>query len=370
MRIINGFENIPKREILDCRVKSLLELSRYHGLKMDSFDVMLLSRSLTFNYGHITINDSLFNDIPYATASYHNLEEVFFETLGLTYEEKKFDDTEEGMNSIKELLDSDTPMITKLDCRFLNRGGTLPVKGKINIHYLSSMLVIGYDEQDIYAVLTNSDEITEYQKFSIAEFQKFRNTQCIPYSPNGTCYYLKKVIDVDKINDSMNRLVLDGLKKLTERMLTSECENWKPFENSKCDDLSTGIKAMKMLKRDLRSFLSSLIFHKKKQYIKLSLLFLRNNLMFGSYSAFRKEFSQGLIRLGSKVENQKISSIGEEMEKVSEQWIEFLTYLSKAGRSKHILQFTFLSYLTWCKIIRKEERVYKNLHKEIERIAE
>lgn len=370
MRIIKGFEKIEKREVLDCRIKSLLELAKYYGVRLNSYDVIFLSNSIGFNYGYITIHNSQFRNVPYATASYSNVEEKFFEAVGQRYVKENIQSNFDGMKKINDLIDNNTPIIAKLDCRFFNKGGAFPEKIKINIHYLSSMLIIGSDEQEIYVVLTNSDDIATYRKFQIDEFNRFRWTHCIPYSPKGVCYYLENFDNVNKGNAELDILVLRGLERMVGRMLKSECEVWEPFENSTCEKMSTGINAMKALKKDLKKYLIMELAGKADLQVKLAILFLRNNLIFGSYSAFRKEFAEGLINLGNKHKNTKLQNMGKKMNVISDLWILFFTNLSKAGRNDCMFKFTLVAYITFKKIIRREKRIYRILHKEVKNLID
>lgn len=369
MKLISCFKCVSKREVLDCRIKSLIELAKFHGLNINSYDAMLISRSCTFCYGHLSIHNSVLSDIPYAIASRNDLEKIFFDSFDIQYETINVDASINGWTYLKKLLDSDIPVLFKIDSRFLNRNGTLPNNTKINIHYLSTLLLVGYDESKgvVYVVLTNSEEQQQIQNFKLDEFQKYRNTKCIPYSPNGLCYYINPDTDLASIStESINYQILKGILYSANEMLNGLKNQCERMEYSECNNLSFGIQAMKLMKKDLIKLLWYSSFkRKKKSYIQLSLLFLRNNLMFGSYSAFREEFGRSLCKFSEKINDSEIIRIGKDFITLSKDWKKFLAEIAKAGRGKKLPVSLALAVFRWNKVILKEKKAYKRLYKRI-----
>lgn len=364
MKRIEKYNRIEKRDVLDCRIKSLKELVKNYDLTIDSCKIMLICESCLFQYGRLSIKDTILKDIPYATASHNNIEERFFESFNIKYIKESIGKSEDEWNHMKALIDSDIPVLFKIDCRFLNRMGASTKPMKINVHYLSSLLLVGYDEesQTVDVILTNTDTQDTPQIFSFDDFQKYRNTECIPFSPNYTCYYINEN-DLGYISDeAINKATVIGIKNIANNMLSKNyCESIT-LNNCTCSNLYIGIFAMRKLEEDLMYMYSNFVNEERyMNNIRLSLLFLRNNMMFGSYSAYREELGICLCRISCINNFGRLEEVGNEFIILSQKWKALFIELSKAGHCKELKKQLFKIIDIWHNILSKESLLFNNM---------
>ena len=85
MHLIDTYKHIDRREMLDCRMKSIKELMRNYNINISSFEIMILCEAFSFNYTYIKIPGVLKEYLPYATVSQNDVVETFFNNIGLFY---------------------------------------------------------------------------------------------------------------------------------------------------------------------------------------------------------------------------------------------------------------------------------------------
>ena len=77
MKLIETYKKIEKREMLDCRIKSIKELIRNYGVNLTSYEALIIGESITFMYDKIHIPGVSLERIPYALVSKIFLENIF-----------------------------------------------------------------------------------------------------------------------------------------------------------------------------------------------------------------------------------------------------------------------------------------------------
>ena len=125
MKIIDTYNNIEKRIVLDCRVKSYYELVRHYGIELDSLEIFLLSELLDFTFCKIDIPEIGLEDAPFGGCSVFGADQIFFSNIGLDLHTFQPGGDEEGMDILRDLIDHDTPVLFRLDSRFENEDGLL-----------------------------------------------------------------------------------------------------------------------------------------------------------------------------------------------------------------------------------------------------
>lgn len=80
---ISGFQSIPEREMLDCRITSFREILRYYGIILDSAPIFLLSGGAGFQFGHLALQELAGVKFWFAGSSVPCLEEEFMNRISL-----------------------------------------------------------------------------------------------------------------------------------------------------------------------------------------------------------------------------------------------------------------------------------------------
>lgn len=363
MKLIDTYQRIEKREILDCRIKSIKELVRHYGLNLNSYEVLLLCEAYTFNYSTIKIPGVSLEVLPYATASHNNLETTFFHNLNINYHKEKIAGSRQGWEHIKCMIDQEIPILFRIDSRFL-RGveDVAPKQMKLNLYYLSTLLLVGYDEEKGLAlvVLTNDDEKEDVNEITIEKFQKYRWSICAPFSPDGLCFYMKSDNGIGRINgEDIKKAILSSIIKTADTMLNGgEIYNVGigTFIGS---EVRKGINGMQNLKEDMQMMLEQCKSNDNPKIIQLMMVFLRNNLMFGSYSAFREEFGQCLKNCAKQYEIHDLYDIGNGFEKIAHNWKTLFTLLSRIAHNKgDLVEQIQMVINVWDTIIQSEHEQF------------
>lgn len=359
--IIEKYETVRKRQMLDCRVKAIMELLNGYDIALDSREIMILAESFVFQYGKISFSEANIYDIPYAVASINDVEKNVLKNMGIDYICERLDNSKQNWEKMKAILSSRNPILTKIDGRFVHESASTVPKKIINIHYLSSVLLVGYDEgeENVFIILTNSNEIDKPQKCSYATFQKYRGTKCFPFGPEFLCFYVN---NIQEGNLEIRKLIIKSLRRICENMLISK-DIKIDIEEFECNKLITGIAALKNLQLDLSEKYKK---YKRKQIsskeIIFILLFLRNNLMYGSYSAYREEFSRAIDYLGGKYQIIEINDVSKCIFSSSKYWKKIFVNIAKISHQKKIKRVKILKILLWLKkIVQLEEKAFKRL---------
>ena len=369
MKLISTYEKIERRTVYDCRIKSIMELMRHYGLVLTSFEILLICRAITFNYDRVVIPGILENEVPYGTVSTDKIEEVFFKSLEIRYVEQKIGDSIEDWAFMKSLIDKDIPIMFKIDSRFLNK--EYKKSGKLNLYYLSTLLLVGYEEetQSVLVVLMKTSEKDTVTKISIDDFQTYRNTDCMPEGADYRCYYLPDDCGVNEVTKKKIRQeIWSGLREIVEHMLDkSVLENMK-YGAFIGTEQTVGIQGMKSLKSNLEELIRTYKTGSEtdKKLIKLMLIFIRNNLLFGSHTAFRSEFAACLKMCHEKYGFEYTLTASNKFYEVSKKWMNFFAQLSGiAHKNDDISELFSQTIETLESIIEIEEEQYLKLSEKL-----
>lgn len=329
--IIEKYKNITPRQFLDCRIKALQEILRSVDINFTPMEVMILAESPSFQYGNINFSSANLFGLPYCVSTETDLDEIIFNKLGIRWTEEQIGNSPEEWEHMKSLLDRGIPIIFKIDARFLNYKN--PEKHMIiDMHYLSHILLVGYKEDmsAVYIILTNDDTVTEPCEMSFEDFEKYRNTKCIPFSPENRCIY----IDPSK-NQNLSFSIEEKLKqsykqiyhRFKDDISVSLC-----IEDFECHELYKGLNGIKMF----NDYINTLRKKNKSEkdiainkYVCVSLLFFKKNMMFGTYSAFRDEFSQCLTEHSIKLNAPLLLKAADCFKKSGNKWKHLFVCISK-----------------------------------------
>lgn len=365
MKLIDTYQSVEKREILDCRMKSLKEWARNYGHNLSSLEILLICEGITFCYDRITVPKLPNIKLPYAVVSNNDVEEIFFQRLRINYKKEEISSDEAGWRELKRLVDHDIPVLFKIDSRFLKEEGVKrEVSKQLNLYYVSTLLLVGYDllKNEVYIILNNNDIISTYNKISLNEFQKYRRTVCNPFSPNEKCYYVEDRAGIDLNQELIYEKTMEGLKKIIYNMI----------EDTKVIDMDLGgfigegtikgIFGMKRLRDELEDIYDECKKNTNFSILQLAAVFLRNNIMFGSYSAFRFEFSKCLDFIGNKYGMKHLCKKSEFFIDISGNWKKLFIALSKVTHMKENIYINFSELVkTLDDIIKKESEQFMRL---------
>ncbi|MFC3749975.1 BtrH N-terminal domain-containing protein [Paenibacillus sp. GCM10012306] len=366
MQLIDTYRHMEPRELLDCRIKSLKELVRHYGLNLHSNEVLLLSEAFTFQYDRISIPGVGIESLPYATASHNQTETTFFHNLNIRFHKENIAGDSRGWEQLKSLIVQGIPVLFRIDSRFLKGAeDAAPKVLKLNLYYLSTLLLVGYDEEQDQAlvVLTNDDDRERVNEITIGEFQTYRCSNCAPFSPEGLCYFLQPDHGVSDINPTGIQQALTNSIIKTANTMLDEGELYNGELGSFIGrGVSRGIHAMKNLKDDLQKMLAQCQDNGDSAIIRLMMVFLRNNLLFGSYSAFREEYGQCIKYYARKYNIPHLDVVGSEFAEITSLWKELFTLLSRIAHYKgDLIEHLQQVLLVWDNIIQAEHRQFSKI---------
>lgn len=335
-------------------------------MKLISYEALIIGESITFMYDKIHIPGVSLERIPYALVSKIFLENIFFRNIGVKIKQEKIDETDGGWNYLKEKIDNNIPVLFKIDGRFLDNGNIERVNKFVNLQYLSTLLLVGYTNDKALVVLTNTDEKDMVTEINISDIQKYRISKCNPISPDGLCYYLDNYSGIEKVTDKkIKESLFLGLRNITNTMLNDkeECVSLGSFEGI---GTSFGVNGIRNLRRDLVEMKTSINFDNKLQYnfVKLVIAFVRNNMMYGSYSAFRMEFGQGLITCANKYKIKELDMIGNDFKDIGLHWQKLFRILTSIIHDKGIFNDKYNNVINLIdEISIREEKQFKYINK-------
>ena len=367
MKVISKYEKIQKREMLDCRVKSLKEILRNSDIELSSYEVLALCGGITFCYTTIDFKQYDIKKIPYVLVTEEALEDNLFNMLQMSYVKEKIEDTQDGWNHMMSLIDHNIPILFKYDSSvFLETK-----RERINLKYLSLLLLVGYDKKtkDVAVVLTNSNDKESYEVFHYEQFQKYRGTVCIPSSPDYQCMYVLERNEEKLTKDYIDKCLLQSVYKISKKMIDGQSLSRIDNELFASMEFNIGIAGMKILLHDILLMLKSAVLKnkKKRKLVRFKMLFLRDNMLHGSATAFRKEFSESLIVIGRRINIIELQQIGLEFKRISELWSKFFLYIGRYvhGEEGKLLEILKI-YIVFYRITKKEEKAFKNLKRVLE----
>lgn len=321
---IRGFQSIPEREMLDCRITSFREILRYYGIMLDSAPIFLLSGGAGFQFGHLALPELAGMKFWFAGSSVPRLEEEFMNRISLPRQQHRIANDPEGWEIIKGFTDRDTPLLIMFDSRYIT-SRTTGGESLLNKLYNPSMTVFtGYDteQEEAYIVLHQTDQQSEVLVTSLPEFLGSRHHVTIPSSPEGICYELN-------INTSYREWLKAEYPLLLKSALQDTCG--RMLGNQAMEDLGgggeitdgmQGISGLARLITEMEQYASELtgtgVFN-AKQFVVMFLI-LRGNLEMGSYTCSRAEFGRSLQKVAGLFDPQAFHELGHEFMEAGMLW--------------------------------------------------
>ncbi|WP_238652767.1 BtrH N-terminal domain-containing protein [Paenibacillus piscarius] len=321
---ISGFQSIPEREMLDCRITSFREILRYYGIMLDSAPIFLLSGGAGFQFGHLALPELAGVKFWFAGSSVPRLEEEFMNRISLPRQKYCIANDSEGWEVIKGFTDRDTPLLMMFDSRYITSG---PADGGASLGklYNPSMTVFaGYDteQEEAYIVLHQNDRQSVLLVTSLPDFLGSRNHTTIPFSPEGICYELT-------IDPSYREWLRAEYPLLLKSAMLDTCERMignRPMEalgsGAEITDCVQGISGMNRLITEMEQYASELTgaggFNAKEFVV--TFLILRANLEQGSYTCSREEFGRSLQKVAGLYDPGALHELGQEFIEAGGLW--------------------------------------------------
>ncbi|WP_155267204.1 BtrH N-terminal domain-containing protein [Ruminococcus flavefaciens] len=350
-----------KSVLVDCRYNSMKALLDYYKYDLNVFEIFLLGRAFTFKYAKINLKNEGIYGLPLVTVSDDDIEYSIFDSLKIPYHTDKMDESPESWRRIKEIIDDDRPIIFKLDERIL-RNNEAALNEHIKIRFLSIPVMYGYDEDNVHLFwswATNSENLLI--DFPLDRFNKYRNTICLPNSPEYRCCYVDEGFD-GACDENTDDIINESIKKIVTNMLSGECKS-SVIGTMDSSEVMSGIRAMKCFADDLKVYYEKLKNNEEyRKFLVLSVLLLRNTLLNGSKTAYRIEFANALNSFGRKTDNEALLSAGNEMAASAKRWQEMLAFMGKLARNKTDFENGFASLIEiYQDIYIKEKEIYEAL---------
>ncbi|QUL55905.1 hypothetical protein KDC22_04990 [Paenibacillus tritici] len=321
---IGGFQKIPEREMLDCRITSFREILRYYGIILDSASIFLLSGGAGFQFGHLTLPELKGVKFWFAGSSMPRLEVEFMNRISLPRQKHHIANDREGWVTIKGFTDRNQPLLIMFDSRYITSGHSSEVTYLANLYNPSMTVFTGYDtaQEEAYIVLHQNDHQAEVLVTSLPDFLDSRNSVTIPFSPDGICYELN--IDssyCEWFRTEYPLLLKESILDTCGRMLGDI--KFEDLEvEAEITDCTQGISGMSRLITEMEQYASELaetMAFNAKQFV-VTFLILRANLEQGSYTCNREEFGRSLQKVAYLFDTGALHELGREFIETGGLW--------------------------------------------------
>jgi hypothetical protein len=328
---------------------------------------MIMCESITFKYGRVKSSELPFDDIPFAFATDDSIEKSFFNTLNIKYRTEQIDDSRSGWVCMKQFIDNNIPLLIKIDGNYINRvfKSAEFTEPKIKIRHISTLLLVGYDENNgkESVILTDNFSNGKYVPLDLNIFQKCRNTECLPYSPEYRCMYLPHDNGIRDISEyTLDKGLKTGLKNIAQKMISGSGKENLIREGFEYRNLISGIPAMKAMHNDLKAILNLRGNHNVScKPLVLLAQFLRSNLSLGSHSAFREEFGKCLDECSNRFKMDGFKKAGVCFTELSVLWKKFIVELRKTAITSDIKDSFKRAVDYFNEIINNEEEAFNTL---------
>ena len=360
-----------KPYVYDCRPNSIHELLKYHGTEILPSVLWLISDSYETCYGRINLPELALDNIPYLIDSKNDIAETVFNKLHVPYRVERLTNSQEDDRRMKALLEEKGPILIRVDERAhaLNPNES----ESLNIRNIAIPVLLGFSEDDsqISVFWTNTNEQEPIHVFSKQQFNKFRGSTSLPYSPNYECIYIDdanavKDIDLSQLDNLKEEALINAIRRMSESPACDPSLKQVFFT----DKLYTGLDALDLMVEDFCDIARKAILpHFDREfdaYAAFVFALAKNNLHYGSVSAYREEFAAALVEFGTSRGIQEFVDSGNELKNIAGYWRNalMLFFQLQSGVNGRVIELIKLRKLLH--MIRDgEHRVYDSLMKSI-----
>lgn len=326
--MIDAFNNMPPREMIDCRITAFRDVLLYHGVPIESHVLYLISKTFGFHYGHVDVANNM--PIWFAGNSLKPFMLNMLEGIGVDYQMHQFEDDTKDMSFIKEQLTEKKPLLALFDSRCLDPNY---VYKQFNIYSPSLTVIAGLDDEAFYLSIKHKRDTVKLRAFEIDNFMKSRKNVCEPYSPDMRLYTL----EVDQnykcwLKKHLNELIKQSLIIICEEMLGKKNQQIQFKHDYTLHESACGLTGMAMLIQSMKVFMkevktSDLDKQIIDKIVTIKFLALREGMLQGSTSCYREEFGEALIVASKYLNNKQLKNIGKAYIKVGHQWRHLLRTL-------------------------------------------
>ena len=360
-----------KPYVYDCRPNSIHELLKYHGTEILPSILWLISDSYETCYGYINLPELELDNIPYLIDSKNDIAETVFNKLHVPYGVERLTNSQEDDRRMKALLEEKGPILIRVDERAhaLNPNES----ESLNIRNIAIPVLLGFSEDDsqISVFWTNTNEQEPVHMFSKEQFNKFRGSASLPYSPNYECIYIEdaravKDIDLSQLDKLKEEAVINAIRRMAESPACDPSLKQVFFT----EKLYTGLEALDLMVDDYcdiaRKAILPHLYREFDSYAAFVFALAKNNLHYGSVSAYREEFASALIEYGTSRAIQEFVDRGNELRNLAGYWRNalMLFFQLQSGVNGRVIELIKLRKLLH--LIRDgEHRIYDSLMKAI-----
>lgn len=327
-KIIEGFNSIPDRDLIDCRITSIRDILNYYNIDMDSFILLALSGGCLFTFQSVKVKNL---NLWVAMGSSDNLEEVLLNNLTIKFTKHDFPNDDSGYARMRSFIDDDNPIIVVFDSNYIHENAYQKDLNKEYFSNLSSAVLVGYDTDRSMVYLNLKDEKEkDLHEMGSKEFMIARNTKCLPCSPKNICYSIE-VDDIfrDNLKGNLKAMLRESINEFCGSMLNSKASNRDKYH---------GINGINRLADALLEFKDELYLNKgivqeailDKVFI-MKIGVLRGSMLPGSNTIYREEYGKSLEKASLILGNKEIKKIGDGFISIGRDWRKLIRLLANAN---------------------------------------
>lgn len=182
----SSLNNFTVKSGVHCESSALLNALNHQGYDLTEEEILGAGAVLGFVYQK--------GKFPFLGGRTLKLKENLFESLDIKWYQGEIDNETYGWQKIFELISSDTPVVLRVDMRFLPylHGGQYGSKyTSFGWHVIT---LTGLDSTNEYAYVTDT-AYEDLQKIRIKDLHKARFSNLKEMPPNGEFYWIEKVPD-------------------------------------------------------------------------------------------------------------------------------------------------------------------------------
>lgn len=361
--------------ILDCRFNSMSFLLKAHGIDISPMQLLFISNSYSLSFLRINLpgGNGIIEDTPLLQIGTYNIEERILQTLNIKYEIVQVPGDREGEQMLKELLSQGKFVLTRIDTRAGSVKATDKETEKKAFRSVASPVLVDIDSRKREAVVywTNQNDKDPLVHIPLDEFQYYRDTVCLPFSPRNECLYITDAGSVCS-REQINDLFIKGVLAAAEDTVSGTPVNHSAEMEMEVLQSTFGLLALKNLCKTVEHYAlkyAILPFVPVGKEVNLFFALIKMTLSHGCVFAYRHEYAVALTGIGIEVGNDALISIGQQFEGVSKLWLSLLPYSTKLQRHSKKEKRTLLSAMIVCRrIYDKERKLYPQVIQQIRRI--
>jgi len=314
MKIISTYNNIPKKDLYDCRITSLREVFRHYKIDNIGYELFFFSKCINFLWSELIYQGLNF---PIVGVSNIFVEEEVAKCFNIEIEKINVKSSEQLFDVVKRNIDNNIPLIflynpEKFELK--NKNGKK--KGILDFSFESSGVFAGYDEitKELYYASNTESKEFGLNKNSIEEiYYAMQDDNLI----NASCMIYKFYINDKKskeINESIKEKLFKSLIEISDYMLNEKINEYCGQKVIACgvEGIKSFYQYLEELSLQVKNIEEIYPLDKVKKIVYIKMYVLRRSMLKGSNTCFRGEFSDCLEVIKNKYFIEELKELIEE----------------------------------------------------------